>query len=228
MTKELIETYRGKGLIFRQAYGATEGGGMIAFSSEAYALKLPSTAGWPLPTLEMRVMSAEDEPCPTDMVGEIQLRGPQVMSGYWRNPDANEAAFVDGWYRTGDLGFLNADGAITIVDRLKNMIISGGLNIYPAEIERAFAAIPSIIEVAVIGAKDEQWGERIVALLHGPALDEVPAIHTRIREMLGSMKTPREILVSPTPLPRTMTDKIARKELQAVYVELARTASADA
>ncbi len=213
----LLQQFRVKGVALRQVYGATEAGGLISVPTEAAALATPTAAGLPLATIQLRVMTPEAEPCAPGEVGEICVRGPQVMRGYWRNPQATEAAFRDGWYRTGDLGAVDATGCITVTDRLKNMIISGGVNIYPAEIERAMAAIEAVEEVAVFGAADATWGQRAVALVYSSRALDIEAVHQEARRLLGAMKAPRDIVQCREPLPRTVTNKIARHNLQSLY-----------
>lgn len=216
----LLEAFRCKNIVIRQCYGATEGGGMLSYPTTAVAFSDPASAGWPQSTVALKIMQPDGQECPLDAVGEIWIKGPQVMTGYWRNPQADTQAFSDGWYKTGDLGAMNAEGRVMIMDRLKNMIISGGVNIYPAEIERAMSAIDGVDEVGVFGQADEKWGERVVALIHSARSVAVEAVRSEARRLLGDFKTPREIIVSPTPLPRTVTNKIARKDLPALYESL--------
>lgn len=217
----LLEAFRKKGTIIRQTYGSTEAGGMICAPTEAAALSTPASSGRSLLSAKVKVMARDGlAECPPGEVGEIWVRGPQIMAGYWRNPTATAAAFVDGWYKSGDLGSLDETGALTVVDRLKNMIISGGVNIYPAEVERAMASISAVEEIAVFGASDEKWGERVVALIHSSKPIDVDAVKAEARALLGALKAPRDIVVCPTPLPRTVTNKISRQELAGLYARL--------
>lgn len=218
--RSLLELYRRRGIIIRQTYGSTEAGGFVTFPTLAQAIDTPESAGMPILGLEVRVADGQGRDCPSGVAGEIWVRGAQVMHGYWRNPEATAAVMVDGWYKSGDIGALDDAGALTIHDRLKNMIISGGVNIYPAEIERAMASIAGVEEVGVFGMADASWGECAVALIHGCVEAELDRIRTEARALLGPLKTPRTMIVSPDPLPRTVTGKIARHILADLHARL--------
>ena len=120
-----------------------------------------------MPYTEVRIVDAgTGEPVKPHEPGEIVVRGPNVTAGYWDNPKATAAAFDDeGWFHSGDIGYFDEDGFLYIVDRLKDMIISGGENVYPAEVERVLAAMPGVVDVAVVGVADEQWGETVAAVI---------------------------------------------------------------
>jgi malonyl-CoA/methylmalonyl-CoA synthetase len=148
--------------------------------------------------------------------GEIQLRGPHVFAGYWNDPAATEAAFTpDGWFRTGDIGAVDpATGHLVIRGRIKEMIITGGLNVYPREVEIALEGHPSVAEVAVTGVADERWGERVTAwvvLRDGPGLDEAGLI-AHAHTMLAGYKCPKRVFQVPE-LPRNQLGKIVRSAL---------------
>jgi acyl-CoA synthetase (AMP-forming)/AMP-acid ligase II len=117
------------------------------------------SAGIPVLHTELKIADDDDNEVPVGEVGEILLKGPQIMREYWNNPEASAAALRGGWLHTGDLGYVDEEGYLYVVDRKKDMLISGGLNVYPAEIERVLAAVPGVIEVAVIGVPHERWGE---------------------------------------------------------------------
>lgn len=222
--RSLLELYRQRGIVIRQTYGSTEAGGFVTYPTLAQALDTPESAGMSILGLEVRIVDGEGLDCPCGVAGEIWVRGAQVMRGYWRNPEATAAAMTDGWYKSGDIGALDDRGALTIHDRLKNMIISGGVNIYPAEIERAMASIAGVEEVGVFGMADADWGECAVALIHGCADAELDRIRAEARALLGPLKTPRAMIVSPDPLPRTVTGKIARQNLPDLHARLVRAA----
>ena len=145
------------------------------------------------------------------------IKGECLFSGYWRDPEATAAAFTsDGWYRTGDIGTLTADGYLYILDRAKDMLISGGENIYPVEVEAVLARHPSIAEVAVIGRPDPVWGEAVHAVVRtadgaSPSEEELIAW---CKERLSSFKCPKSIEFT-GPLPRTTTGKVLKRELRA-------------
>ncbi len=216
----LLETFRCKGVKIRQVYGCTEVGAMGCTPPVELSMRKPWCVGFPQVMLKARIVDGDGKDCPPGMVGELWMKGPQVMTGYWRNEDATKAAFEDGYFKTGDLAQWDEEGTITIVDRLKNMIISGGVNIYPAEVERALASIGTIEECGVVGVADDKWGERVVAIVHSRMAIDTEILLTQMRPLLGPLKTPREILVSANPLPKTVTNKISRRDLGALYQEL--------
>ncbi len=148
-------------------------------------------------------------------VGEIVAKGDGIMKGYWKNEEETREAFLNGWLRTGDLATWDSRGYITIVDRLKDMIIKGGENIYPSEIERVLKTHPSVAEVAVIGVPDEKWGEEVMAIIVPKAGSDLTAEEIRrfCRAKLAPMKRPRKVLLRDS-LPMTPTGKVAKKELR--------------
>jgi fatty-acyl-CoA synthase len=148
--------------------------------------------------------------------GELLVRGPNVFRGYWNRPADTQAAFADGWFRTGDIVRLDADGSAYIVDRVKDLIISGGENIYPAEVEAAIAAFPEVLDAAVVGVPDERWGEVGAAFVirRSPTdLDEA-ALRQRLTGVLAKYKIPRYVRFVDE-LPRNATGKVRRDELRA-------------
>ena len=210
-----------------QLYGMTEACGVVTslgpddHADPAVAHRLVS-AGKPIHGVEIEIRDpATGDPVPTGAPGEIWVRTEQLMSGYWRKPDASAAAITeDGWLRSGDGGHLDADGYVYVTDRIKDMIISGGENIYPAEIERVLAEHPSIADVAVIGVPDERWGEvpkAVVVAAPGVTVD-VDAVLAYCREHIASFKCPKTIDVVEA-LPRNPTGKILKKDLRKPYWE---------
>jgi len=194
-------------------YGTTETGLNVSHPVDDRA---GDTVGVPLPGVLARIggESGEAEPG-TD--GEIQLRGPQVFSGYWHDPAATQAAFTpDGWFRTGDIGAVDpASGHLRIRGRTKEMIITGGLNVYPREVEIVLEEYPSVAEAAVAGVPDERWGEQVTAwvvIRDGHAFDE-PALIAYVRERLAGYKCPKRVFRRAT-LPRNHVGKIVRSELR--------------
>ena len=206
----LLRTFQRKGVLIRQAYGLTEATALVAMLPPALATEKPKAAGLPVLHTEVRLLD-----------GEILVRGPQVMAGYWADGAATDAAIVDGWLHTGDLGRLDEDGLLEIVDRKNDLIISGGLNVYPAEIERVLADFPGMAEVAVVGVPDPKWGEVPAAIVRGSGpLDEAELV-AHCRSLLADYKTPRHVVVVDDPLPRSMSGKVLRRELRAKYQDLA-------
>jgi fatty-acyl-CoA synthase len=147
--------------------------------------------------------------------GELLVRGPNVFAGYWRDPEATEAAFVGGWLRTGDVAERDADGCHRIVGRVKDMYVSGGENVYPAEVESVIAAFPGVSEVAVVGVPDERWGEVGCAFVAGDGVDEA-ALLAHCREHLAGFKVPRHVRTVPA-LPRSAIGKILKNELRTEF-----------
>ncbi|HXT71483.1 MAG TPA: AMP-binding protein [Vicinamibacterales bacterium] len=169
----------------------------------------PGTVGKPLPGVEVRIVPPEGG---TPDTGEVQVRGANVFAGYWRRPDATAAAFVDGWFRTGDVGQRSADGYITLCGRMGDLIISGGFNIYPREIEETLLAHPGIREAAVVGAPDAARGEVPIAYLVADDTVEDEAVREHLKRELASFKMPRAF-VRMDALPRTALGKVQRHML---------------
>jgi long-chain acyl-CoA synthetase len=174
-------------------------------------------AGRPLPWVELRVVDPKTH---TDRaagaIGEVWLRAPNVMAGYFERPQETAAALTpDGWLRTGDGGYLDDDGYLFLTDRIKDMIVSGGENVYPVEVEEVLAGHPDVADVAVFGVPDERWGETVKALVvptagHTPIAEELVAF---ARERLAGYKLPRSIEFVDD-LPRTATGKVLKRELR--------------
>ena len=175
-------------------------------------------AGKPLPWVEIRVVDAEGHDVPTGQVGEIITRSAANMLGYWKRPEETARTIRDGWLYTGDAGYLDAEGYVFIHDRVKDMIISGGENVYPAEVESALSEHPAIAEVAVIGVPDEKWGEAVKAVIvlrPGAALTQDELI-AWARTRIAGFKTPRSVDFADT-LPRNASGKLLKRELRAPY-----------
>jgi fatty-acyl-CoA synthase len=220
VAQSLLKRYLDKGVRIRQVYGCTEASGLISAPNEDQAYEKPWACGVPLPSLELRVVDADGRDCAPDAVGEFVLRGDQMFSGYWKDPKGTEEAWRGGWFHTGDMGRLDEDGHVQVTDRKKNMLISGGVNIYPAEIERAMSALAGVTEVLAFGLPDAAWGERLVAVVHGEPTLDANHLMAQCRTALGAYKTPKEIVVSRQPLPRTSSGKVVRSGLPALYEHL--------
>ncbi|MBV9840072.1 MAG: long-chain fatty acid--CoA ligase [Sphingomonadaceae bacterium] len=206
---------------FCQAYGMTELSptccllGPADHSAEARADGRGRSAGRATTVCEVRIVGPDDAETPRGQVGEIAVRGPTVMQGYWNKPEATAAAVRDGWMHTGDLGRMDENGYVTIVDRLKDMIITGGENVYSAEVENVVATHPSVAAVAVIALPDERWGERVHAVIvprPGSAADGA-AIEAHCRAGLAGYKIPRSIEFVEA-LPLSGAGKILKAELR--------------
>ncbi|WP_129671416.1 o-succinylbenzoate--CoA ligase [Candidatus Chloroploca sp. Khr17] len=207
--RPLLEACGARGLPVAQTYGMTETASQVATLAPADALRKLGSAGQPLLPMELRVEA------PTGEVGEICVRGPMVTPGYYNRPDATAEALRDGWLHTGDLGYLDDEGYLYVVDRRSDLIISGGENIYPAEVEAALLAHPAVAEAGVVGLPDATWGEVPVAFVvarEGSA-PEVDTLLAHCRTHLASYKVPRQITIV-NELPRTAAGKLRRNLLR--------------
>lgn len=216
--RPLLETCAARGVPVVQTYGMTETASQAATLAPADALRKLGSAGQPLLPLELRIRAAGHDAAPGE-VGEICVRGPMVTPGYHNNPGASAAALVDGWLHTGDLGYLDAEGFLYVVERRSDLIISGGENIYPAEVEAVLLAHPAVAEAGVVGVPDARWGQVPVAAVvvaAGYAPDEALAaeLHAFCRARLATYKCPRRVHFQ-IALPRTAAGKLRRAELRA-------------
>lgn len=217
---DLLERYRDRGVSLVQVYGMTEASGLISALRAEDAHDHPGYAGKAILGTRIRIAGPEDETLAPDEVGEILVRGDHVMREYWRNPSATAATMrPGGWLRSGDLGSLDEHGYLKVVDRTKDMLISGGINVYPAEIERVLAGVDGVAELAVIGVPDQRWGE--VPLVVVTCTDEPTTTLARLAERartgLAGFKRPRFAVAGTEPLPRTFSGKIAKPELRKAY-----------
>jgi long-chain acyl-CoA synthetase len=212
---------------FWQVYGLTETtGGVVNLPPEDHDPDGPNkhrlrSCGVPGPGVELRIVGDDGQDCPTGEVGEILVRSPQVMKGYWNMPDATaEAIDADGWFKTGDAGYVDADGYVYIHDRVKDMIVSGGENVYPAEVENVLMGHPGIADVAIIGVPHEKWGETAKAIVVKAPGAEVTEdeIIAYAKERLATFKCPTSVEWTDM-LPRNPSGKILKKDLRAPYWE---------
>ncbi|HEV2473361.1 MAG TPA: AMP-binding protein, partial [Chthonomonadales bacterium] len=211
--RALLEDCAGRGVPVVQTYGMTEACSQAVTLAPADALRKPGSAGRPLLTVQLRIMrdgrqAQEGEP------GEIELRGATITPSYADRPDATTQAFHDGWFATGDIGYLDEEGYLYVLDRRADLIISGGENVYPAEVEAVLASHPDVIEAGVCGQPDPQWGHVPVAFVHLRAGSSISAeelmAYAAIR--LARYKLPRTIYFTGQ-LPRNASGKLLRREL---------------
>lgn len=221
--RALLESWQKKGCLLRQIYGQTEAGGAISIMSKRDAAQHPEKAGRGGMFTELRVVDVEGRTLPPNELGQILIRGPSVMKEYWNNPDATARTLVDGWLQTGDLGRIDEHGYLSFVDRMKDIIISGGLNISAAEVERVVAGFDGVFEVAVIGAADAKFGETPLAIIHSTLPLQIEQIVAHCNRNLADYKVPRYIVIESEPLPRLATGKIAKPALRARFAELVPT-----
>jgi fatty-acyl-CoA synthase len=212
----IIERYATLGLSLRQCWGMTEAGPLALIMPRAATTRKHGSSGLPSMFADVRIVGADGAPLSGRDVGELLVRGPAVTPGYWNKADANEAAFTgDGWLRTGDAAYRDAEGYVYIVDRWKDMFISGGENIYPAEIERVIALIPEVAECAVVAMRDAKWGEvgRAFVVRRGPGAVATEAIRAHCALHLARYKVPKEFVFIDA-LPRNSTGKILKAKLR--------------
>lgn len=212
----LIHEYQARNIFFCQAYGLTETSPGCTFLASADALDKVGSAGRAVPYTEVAVRDLSGNDCEAGVNGEIVVRGPNVMTGYWNNSAATDAAFSPGgWFHTGDIGHLDADGFLFIIDRLKDMFISGGENVYPAQIESVLFEHPSVNEAAVVAAADERWGEVGHAYVV-PAPGTTPTateLKTFLANRLAKYKVPKHFDIVDS-LPRTGSGKVHKTVLR--------------
>ncbi|MGE8143177.1 fatty acid--CoA ligase [Novosphingobium sp. NPDC080210] len=210
------------GAQFVQNYGMTETTGTICvLPPEDHTVegnKRMRSAGKPLPGVEMEIRGPDGNALPAGEIGEIVTRSSSNMLGYWKLPEATEATMKDGWVATGDVGYMDEDGYVYMYDRAKDMIITGGENVYPAEVESGIYGHPDVLEVAVIGVPDEKWGEAVKAVCvpkPGATVDPDSVI-SWARERLAGFKVPKSVDVIDA-LPRNPSGKILRRQLREPY-----------
>lgn len=212
---DLIETWLARGVAITQGYGLTESAG-AGFQLHVRDCRRVGKAGRPSFYMDAKVVDGETlEEVATDVVGELLLRGPQIMRGYWNDPDATAATFDDGWLRTGDLVSRDDDGLFEVVGRSKELIITGGLNVYPPEVEAEVGTLPGVCEVAVFGIPSEEWGQIVVAVVWPEAGAEVTpeGIMQGSRAALADYKCPKAVHLAREPLPRTASGKILKRAI---------------
>jgi fatty-acyl-CoA synthase len=214
----LIEAYAKRGMTFKQGYGLTEAGPNCFTLDGRDAIRKAGSVGFPNFHVDVRVVDDEGSDVPAGAVGELLIRGPHVIKGYWKNPQATAASLQDGWLHTGDLVRRDEEGYYYIVDRKKDMIISGGENIYPAELEHLLLGHPAIAEVAVIGVPHPKWGEvgRVVAVLKAGETANEAELIAYLGERVARYKLPKSVVFVPS-LPRNPTGKILKTALRDQY-----------
>ena len=208
------------GVKLLQSYGQTELSPVATMlPPEEHRLHSPRlrSVGQAVPNVELRIADAEDRPLPTGVIGEVQVRGPTVMKEYWNRPEETAAALRGGWMHTGDAGYLDEDGFLYLVDRLKDMIISGGENIYSAEVELAILEHPDVMECAVIAIPHPRWGEAVhaITVLRPEATPTEDQLLLHCRARIAGYKCPKTIEFLKEALPRSPTGKIRKAELRA-------------
>ena len=218
MASELVRQWKERtGLAIHEAYGMTESASMVTYNH--YHRHVIGSVGTPAGTAEVQIRDFEGNTLETDQTGEICIRGRNVMKGYLNRPEETRAAFWDDWFRSGDLGSIDANGYLFIVDRLKDMIITGGENVYPREVEELLYRRPEVQECTVIGLPDPEWGERVTAFVvptQGFSIDS-SGIKEYLKSNLSSFKVPKDFRIVET-LPKSAAGKIMKRELRSQFL----------
>jgi len=214
----IIEAYQRRGVTFMQGYGLTEAAPGVLFLRRDDSIRKAGSAGTAAFFTDVKLVDAAGDPVASGQPGEILASGPNVMAGYWRRPQDTEAAMEDGWLRTGDIGVADDDGYIEIRDRTKDLIISGGENIYPAEVEDALYQHPAVSECGVIGVPDETWGEvgRAVVVLREGASAAPEQLLAFLADRIARYKVPKSVVFTDT-LPRTASGKVIKQKLRSQF-----------
>ena len=204
-----------------QGYGATETSSLVAANSHEDMMARPGSVGIAVPCCDIRIVDDQDAEVPPGQPGELWVRGPNVVAGYWRRPEETAASFRQGWYRTGDIARVDEEGFITILDRIKDMLIRGGENIYCTEIEECLTSHADVLEAAIFGIPDRVLGEVVGAAVHlrpGSAVGP-EALKAHVRSALAAHKVPVAITVHPAPLPRNAAGKLLKRDIRAEWLQ---------
>jgi fatty-acyl-CoA synthase len=220
MPESLLKTYAERGIIVQLGFGMTETSPTVFLIARRHALLKPTSVGKPLLHTRVRVVDEHFEDVAAGQVGEVVISGPNVTPGYWRRPDANESSFTSDdhgnrWLHSGDAGMVDEEGCIYIVDRYKDMYISGGENVYPAEVEQVLFQIRAVADAAVIGVPHERWGESglaVVVIRAGHTLD-AQAVIRHCASNLAKFKVPQAVVFTDA-LPRNAAGKVLKRELR--------------
>ena len=215
----ILQAWADRGVRLMQGFGMTETSPACISLAEADALRKQGSTGKVLLHTEARIVDPSGADCAPGEIGELWVAGPNITPGYWNRPDATAAAFEGRWLKTGDAARQDEEGYFYIVDRLKDMYISGGENVYPAEVENVLYQLPEVAEAAVIGVPSAKWGEvglAVLVLKPGQQIDKA-AVLAFCAERLARFKTPHDIALLPA-LPRNATGKVLKRELRKQFV----------
>ncbi len=218
---DLLQRALERGFPVATTYGLTEATSQVATALPDQVRRKPGTVGRPLLYTQVRVVDEDGRDCPAGTIGEVLVRGRTVFQGYDGDPGATARALRDGWLHTGDLGYLDVDGDLWVVNRRSDLIVTGGENVYPAEVERVLRAHPAVAEAAVVGVPDAEWGQRVAAAVVLRAEVSITDLETHCRRHLAGYKTPR-LWRFVEDLPRTASGKIQRPALTALFTQPTR------
>jgi long-chain acyl-CoA synthetase len=214
MAREVVREWKSRtGLDIHESYGMTESASMVTYNH--YYRHVVGSVGTPVSLIEVQIRDFDGHVLEQGTQGEICIRGPNVTTGYLNNPAETESAFWGDWFRSGDIGLFDDDGYLYIMDRLKDMIITGGENVYPREVEEVLYTRPEVQECAVVGLPDEDWGERVTAFVVPPIGHEPdPAVlKSFLKERLAGFKVPKEFIVVDD-LPKNNAGKLLKREIK--------------
>jgi acyl-CoA synthetase (AMP-forming)/AMP-acid ligase II len=209
------------GRVFAQTYGQAESPMVITCLKPEDHDRIGS-CGRPFTMVDVAIFDDDDKPLPPGEKGEIVCRGPQTMAHYWNRPEQTKEVFRSGWLHTGDIGTMDEDGFFYILDRKNDMLISGGYNVYPREVEDVLLAFPGVVEAAVVGLADERWGDRVHAVVAGRADLDAGALLDHARAKLANYKCPKTIDVWPE-LPKSSANKILRRAIRDRIIDEAKS-----
>lgn len=222
VTRSLIDAWSAKGVGLRQAYGLTESLSMVTFPTVDLSIRKPESVGFGGILTTVEIMDLGGSICPAGTPGEIWISGPGVAQGYWQDEAQTAEIFDGGWLRTGDVGVKDDEGALRVVGRTKDVIISGGMNIYAAELERAVLELPEVVEAAVLGVPDSEFGEAPAVLIRTVGELAPQGIVDHCRNRLSGYKAPRYVVFRDEPMPRTSSMKIDKRALRTEYSDIPR------
>jgi fatty-acyl-CoA synthase len=215
----IMEAWAGRGVLMVQGFGMTETSPACIFLDPGDAMRKIGSTGKALLHTEMRIVNEDGDDCQPNEIGELWVAGPNITPGYWNRPDATAAAFEGRWLKTGDAARTDEEGFVYIVDRWKDMYISGGENVYPAEVENVLYQLPQVAEAAIIGIPNEKWGEvglAVIALKPGTSLDRATVVEHCVTR-LAKFKVPADLAIVDV-LPRNATGKVLKRELRTQFL----------
>ena len=214
-----LDAWLAKGVVLRQAYGMTEVGGKSTVNSRAEASSRPLSVGRGSMFTRHRVVRPDGTDCEPGEPGEIIIKGPSLARGYWGDESAFDAAMRDGWFHSGDVGVFDEDGYLRVIDRMKDVIITGGFNVVPAEIEEVIGQMDGVLEVAVISVKDDKFGETPAAIVRAAGHVSADDIVKHCDGKLAGYKVPRHVVLEDEPLPRMPSGKLAKRSLRERFAD---------
>jgi fatty-acyl-CoA synthase len=216
-SRHLLNAWQSRGVMITQGYGLTESTGYASFLFSEDAIRKMGSAGRPLANIRMRIVDESGLTVPSNSPGEIWIQGPTVMKGYLNKPEETANAVVDGWLKSGDIGYFDDEGYLFVIDRVKDIVRSGGMNISTAELERVLDGVAGLEEFAVISVHDERWGEVPMIVAHVTTPLDIQGLIARSKADLADYKRPKYLVDYCKPLPRTISGKVLKRDLRSEY-----------